>query len=80
MRMLYDPLIKKKLVLKRFFKKKINTYRLAIENAYNLFYDRFGVFYSVKEHHNIHAFLNMPILEVLSIHVLRILKEAHAAK
>lgn len=57
MRMLYDPLIKKKLVLKRFFKKKINTYRLAIENAYNLFYDRFGVFYSVKEHHNIHAFL-----------------------
>lgn len=57
MRMLFDPLIKKKLFLKRLINKKINTYRLAIENAYNLFYDKFGVFYSIKEHHNIHALL-----------------------
>ena len=65
MRMLHDPLIKKKLVLKRFLKKKINTYRLAIENAYNLFYDKFGVFYSVKEHHNIHAFLKSDYKHVI---------------
>lgn len=57
MRMLHDPIIREKLFMKRLLNLKINTYRLAIENAYKLFQKKFNIFYPVKEHHNIHAFL-----------------------
>ena len=57
MRMLKDPIIREKLFLKRLLNLKINTYRLAIENAYKLFRKKYNIFYPVKEHHNIHAFL-----------------------
>ena len=57
MRMLYDPLVRQKINLKRFFNYNINAYRLAIENAYKLFEKRFKLFYPIKQHHNIDAFL-----------------------
>ena len=57
MRMLYNPLIRYKIKLKKALNINVNTYRLAIENAYTLFKKRFGLFYPVSQHHNIDAFL-----------------------
>lgn len=57
MRMIYNPLIRYKIKLKKAFNININTYRLAIENAYLLFKKRFGLFYPISQHHNIDAFL-----------------------
>lgn len=57
MRMIHNPLIKLKLQLKKALNININTYRLAIENAYTLFQKRFKVFYPITPHHNIDACL-----------------------
>jgi hypothetical protein len=57
MRMLYNPLIKYKLKLKKALNINVNTYRLAIENAFILFKKRFNIFYPISQHHNIDAFL-----------------------
>ena len=56
-RMVYDPLTKQKINLKRFFNFNINTHRLSIENAYTLFKKHFNHYYPIKPHHNIDAFL-----------------------
>jgi len=57
MRMLYDPFTRYKNNLKRALNININSYRLAIENAYRLFQKKFNVLYPVKDHHNINAYL-----------------------
>ena len=57
MRMLYDPFTSYKNNLKRALNININSYRLAIENAYKLFQKKFNVLYPVKDHHNINAYL-----------------------
>ena len=57
MRMIYNPLIKYKLKLKKALNINVNTYRLAIENAFMLFERRFNIFYPISQHHNIDAFL-----------------------
>lgn len=57
MRMLKDMILRQKIFLKRLSKIEINTYRLAIENAYNLFEKTFNIFYPIKQHHNIDAYL-----------------------
>ena len=57
MRMLYDPITSYKNNLKSALNININSYRLAIENAYKLFQKKFNVLYPVKDHHNINAYL-----------------------
>lgn len=57
MRMMYDPFTPYKNNIKRAINIKINPYRMAIENAYKLFYKKFKVMYPVKDHHNINAYL-----------------------
>ena len=56
-RMIHNPLIKKKMQLKKALNRNINNYRLSIENAYRLFEKKFNVFYPVTPHHNIDAYL-----------------------
>ena len=65
MRMLHNPLIKYKLKLKKALNININTYRLAIENAFILFKKRFNIFYPISQHHNIDAFLKSDFTAVL---------------
>ena len=57
MRVMYDPFTRYKNNLKRALNIKINSYRLAIENAYKLFHKKFDVIYPIKDHHNINAYL-----------------------
>lgn len=56
-RMIYEPLLKWEIRLKRLLNININNYRLIIENAYRLFEKRFGIFYPAMPHHNIDAYL-----------------------
>ena len=57
MRMVYNPFMELKLKLKKALKLRVNTHRLAIENAYKLFKEKFNVFYPISQHHNIDAYL-----------------------
>ena len=57
MRMIHNPLIKYKFILKKALKININTYRLAIKNAYTLFEKTHNIFYPITPHHNIDACL-----------------------
>ena len=57
MRMKYNPLIQLKISLKKSLKLRINNYRLAIENAYTLFNNKFKKFYPITPHHNMDACL-----------------------
>ena len=56
-RMLPDLFVKQKIGLKRRLKIRINAYRQAIENAYKLFEKKYNLFYPIKDHHNINAYL-----------------------
>ena len=56
-RMLPDFFVKQKMNLKRYLNIKINAYRLAIENSYKLFEKKYKLFYPIKDHHNINAYL-----------------------
>ena len=56
-RMIYEPLLKWEIRLKKLLKININNYTLSIENAYRLFKNKFNVFYPVIPHHNIDAYL-----------------------
>lgn len=56
-RMVYDPIIKREIQLKKALNININNYRISIENAYRLFEKKFDVFYPVTPHHNIDAYL-----------------------
>ena len=55
--MVYNPFMELKLKLKKALKLRVNTHRLAIENAYKLFKEKFNVFYPISQHHNIDAYL-----------------------
>jgi len=57
MRMVYNPFMELKLKLKKALKLRVNTHRLAIENAYKLFKEKFNVFYPISQHHNIDPYL-----------------------
>lgn len=56
-RMVYNPNVRIKLLMKKIFNLHISNFRLNIENAYKLFEKKFGVFYPVLPHHNIDAYL-----------------------
>ncbi|MDG2193442.1 MAG: hypothetical protein P8K77_01045 [Polaribacter sp.] len=53
----HNPLIKRKIQLKKALNANINNYRLSIENAYRLFEKKFNVFFPVTPHHNIDSYL-----------------------
>ena len=57
LRMKYNPLIHYKIQFKKLFHLRINNYRLAIENAYTIFKNKFNRFYPITSHHNIDACL-----------------------
>ena len=57
MRMKYYPYLKYENKIKKTFKLSLNSYRLAIENAYALIKKKYDVFYPIIQHHNIDAFL-----------------------
>ena len=57
LRMKYNPLIHYKIQFKKLFHLRINNYRLAIENAYRIFKNKFNQFYPITSHHNIDACL-----------------------
>lgn len=65
MRMLYDPFARISLFLKRLFKIKINLYGIAVENSFKLFKKRFNLFYPIKQHHNIDAYLKSDYKKVV---------------
>ncbi|MDA7777986.1 Stealth CR1 domain-containing protein [Flavobacteriaceae bacterium] len=75
MRMIKNPLIKYKLRLKKALHININTYRLAIQNAYTLFEKRFHIFYPITPHHNIDACLKSDYKAVVE----EVFKEAIAS-
>ena len=57
MRMKFYPYLKCENKIKKTFKLRLNSYRLAIENAYALIRKKYDVFYPIIQHHNIDAFL-----------------------
>ena len=65
MRMLRDPFVRVRMFLKRMFKLHINMYSLAVENSFKLFKKRFSVFYPIKQHHNIDAYLKSDYKKVV---------------
>ena len=67
MRMKYYPILKYEIQMKKVLNLPINTYRLAIENAYKLIKKKYNVFYPIIQHHNIDAFLKSDFKAVVEV-------------